>query len=149
MAAGRDQACDDYNCYEDPGNVCCTTSATDICPDGWHVPSSPEFKTLVEGLATPDCEASSAWNCSPAGTELQPGGTSGFDFLSVGFYNTNQYFYYRGGSGYLWSTSPWNDDNESNYGWNRVVIPNNPSYTTVYKGKYRRIAGFPVRCIRD
>ncbi len=50
-----------------------------ICPTGTHVPSDADYTELVESFASPGCSAS-GWDCSPAGTELKEGGSSGLDF---------------------------------------------------------------------
>jgi uncharacterized protein (TIGR02145 family)/prepilin-type N-terminal cleavage/methylation domain-containing protein len=148
MAAGKDSDCDLFNsCYDYPTDVCCTVSATDICPDGWHVPTTAEFKTLIEGLATPDCEVNSTWSCSPAGADLMVGGLSEFDNLMVGWNNVDRSYYHRGAAAYLWTSTPWAEvHGDPQYAWNRVMVPAND---TVYKGKYRQDAAMPVRCIMD
>ena len=66
-----------------------TTQGTQgICPTGWHIPTDAEYKTLVEGQATPGCEGT-GWRCNPAGIALKSGGSSGFAVLLAGYRQGN------------------------------------------------------------
>ena len=117
-----------------------TAGAQGICPTGWHVPTDGEFKTLVEGQATAGCEGLLG-KCSPAGTKLQSGGSSGFEGLLAGFRQTSGTFYTRGANASLWSSS---------------VGGSNAWYRDLYSGaaqvgRYNDIQalGFSVRCLKD
>ena len=132
--------------------------AQGICPDGWHVPSDTELKTLVESQATLGCESSTDWQCDPAGSKLADDvtaqswtsgtlkshtdfGTSGFDAPASGYRNTNGNYYYRSNYAYFWSST------ESGVNaWRRYLHYN---YSTVNRGEYDKARGFSVRCLKD
>lgn len=47
-----------------------TEGAQGICMTGWHIPRDAEYKTLIEGQATPGCESTLGYMCSPAAAHL-------------------------------------------------------------------------------
>lgn len=120
-----------------------TTAGTQgICPTGWHVPTDEEFKTLVEGQATAGCENSAGWQqCSPAGTNLKSGGSSGFEALLAGYRGASGSFYYRGTYADFWSSSV-----NGSYAWDRYLLSGN---APVYRDYYNQASGFSVRCLKD
>jgi len=89
-----------------------TELAQGICPSGWHIPTDSQFRTLVEGLATTNCELSCCWPCSPAGGALKEVGTAhwntpnngatnstGFTALGTGYrFITGEFYLYRIGT---------------------------------------------------
>ncbi|MDR2582997.1 MAG: hypothetical protein LBC75_05900 [Fibromonadaceae bacterium] len=72
-----------------------------ICPDGWHIPSNEEWKTLQNfagGYTAFHLKAKDNW--------YEPGlDTYGFSAMPGGYGSPESYFYYDGGnySGYWWS----------------------------------------------
>ena len=119
-----------------------TQGAQGICPTGWHIPTDAQFKTLVEGQATPGCESSIGWQCSPAGTNLKPGGTSGFEGNLAGGRSTDGTFYDRGTYGYFWSSGQY----DSSGAWSRLL---HSATATVYRHYGDEALGFSVRCLQD
>ena len=117
-----------------------------ICPTGWHIPTDTEYKTLVEGQATPGCESSTNWQCSPAGSHLSNltlnhDNLSGFTALLAGSSNTAGSFYDLGVTTYLWSSSE-----SGGSAWERHL---NSGLASVRRYTYHKAYGFSVRCLKD
>jgi len=119
-----------------------TEGAQGICPSGWHIPSDAEQNTLDQYLndTTCDAERSGAWDCANAGTNLEVGGTSGFNGLLAGYRNTGGGFDYQGAVAYFWSSSI-----NGSSAWIRGLV----GYPTVFRYYHASIHGFSVRCLRD
>jgi uncharacterized protein (TIGR02145 family) len=123
-----------------------TAGATGICPTGWHIPTDTEYKTLVEGQATPGCESSTGWQCSPAGSHLSNltlnyDNSSGFTALLAGYRRTDGSF--GGLSGY---TGLWSSLQSGTSAWPRYLDSGD---ATVYRLTYDKAYGFSVRCLKD
>ncbi|MCK5319726.1 MAG: fibrobacter succinogenes major paralogous domain-containing protein, partial [Anaerolineales bacterium] len=127
-----------------------------LCPVGWHIPEDTELKTLVESQATPGCEASTGYQCDPAGAKLAGNaalwddgvldghtnfGESGFDVLPAGSRNANGTFYNRGSYTYFWSSLQ-----SGASAWIRGL---HSDYSTVSRDSYHKANGFSVRCLKD
>jgi uncharacterized protein (TIGR02145 family)/prepilin-type N-terminal cleavage/methylation domain-containing protein len=117
-----------------------------ICPTDWHIPTDTEYKTLVEGQATPGCESSTGWQCSPAGSHLSNltlnhDNSSGFTGLLAGYRGTDGSFYGLSGRTYLWSSSE-----SGTSAWRRDL---NSGSATVYRYSDGKAYGFSVRCLKD
>jgi uncharacterized protein (TIGR02145 family)/prepilin-type N-terminal cleavage/methylation domain-containing protein len=123
-----------------------TSPATQgICPTGWHIPTDTEYKTLVEGQATPGCESSTGWQCSPAGSRLSSytlngDNSSGFSALLAGYRNAYGSFTSLSSTGY------WSSLQSSTDAWRRYL---HSGYATVYRGANTKPLGFSVRCLKD
>jgi len=117
-----------------------------ICPTGWHIPTDTEYKTLVEGQATPGCESSTGWQCSPAGSHLSNltlnhDNSSGFTALLAGHSNTDGSFNSLSVYTYLWSSLQ-----SGTSAWRRSLYS---GYATVYRDTNDKAYGFSVRCLKD
>ena len=57
-----------------------------ICPDGWHLPTHDEWLELERFIGIPEDEIDlyNTWRGTNEGTQLQPGGTFGFEALMAG-----------------------------------------------------------------
>lgn len=103
-----------------------------ICPTGWHVPSNPEWGTLINQYN----------GAGAAGVVLQSGGSSGFNALLGGWvYNCSKFrqMYYQG---YYWSsTQYW-----GLYGMGHMFTLQLGGISNPYKSKDD---GMYVRCIKD
>jgi len=123
-----------------------------ICPDGWHIPSNPEWCIVTEEIdTTVDCvwydwngtdtgikmKSTTGWNLNGSGTNesgftaLPAGYKSGFDgfeLLGYGTYFWSSTEIFSGQSGTIWLTH----DNASV----RFSLASKPE-------------GFSVRCVRD
>ena len=115
--------------------------ARGLCPSGWHVPTDGEWTVLTdhlggESVAGVQMKASYGWSGGDNGTN-----SSGFSGLPGGLRNSDGYFYYAGGYGYWWSSSP-----IGSYAWYRNLFSSNED---VYRGTYDQRRGFSVRCVLD
>lgn len=75
--------------YWDEAMQYSTTDAQGICPDGWHIPSDPEWHVLEsylkDQIETCDPGRLASPDCDPAGDELKPTGGSGFEANLAGY----------------------------------------------------------------
>ena len=120
-----------------------------ICPSGWHLPSSTEWRTLIteaggENLAARTLKSSSGWNTDSYG---YGDGTDekGFSALPAGDRNRKAEFTDAGSSTVFWSSSEgeWND--YYNYAACFGFHAGN-KVTSIYD--FKNIAR-SVRCIKD
>ena len=122
-----------------------------MAPEGWHVPSDPEWRTLVDYLG----------GFSVAGGKLKTTGTieggtglwyspntgatneSGFSGLPGGFRSKNSGgFFGLGRVAYFWSSTEYIGD----YAWSRPLHYNN---VQVFSYSISKRRGFSVRCVKD
>jgi len=130
-----------------------------VCPDGWHVPSDAEYKTLEMYLGMSQSEADgTGWRGTNEGSKLAGNanlwndgnlennaefGTSGFAGVPSGYrISSIGNYYYVGNNGYFWSSTEGN----SNSAWYRRLYYNN---TNVYRNYTNKHYGFSVRCVRN
>ena len=85
------------------------SGAQGICPDGWHVPASKDWKTLIKFLGTED----------DAGGKLKS--TLQWDRPNVGATNSSGFSAYPGGA-YDYFASKWYDLNSQGYYWTSEMI---------------------------
>ena len=126
--------------------------ALDACPDGWHLPTDEEWKTLEMELGMSRNEtdtvdyrgtdqgkqmkATSGWLSDGNGTN-----SSGFNALAGGgFYHTN--FQGLGLSAWWWSFT----ENEHSTAWGRGLLS---YYETMGRGYGYKTAGHSIRCLKD
>ncbi len=115
-----------------------------LCPDGWHVPSSAEFETLITYLGGEDV----------AGGKLKESGTdhwlppntdadneSGFSALPAGWIFSGEFESFRA-AGYWWSSTAINSE-EAYY----MVIPGDDATASI--SSTAKTNGLAVRCIKD
>jgi uncharacterized protein (TIGR02145 family) len=116
-----------------------------ICPDGWHIPTDIEWHTLesdfVSGTGTCDPDRSASWDCSPTGTALKTGGSSGFEALLAGrrFYESS--FISLSSNALFWSSSVFESS-----AWSRSL---SSSTTTVNRSTADQLNGYSVRCLQN
>lgn len=126
-----------------------------ICPTGWHIPTDGELYTLESELylsASGDiCESdrsSGEWQCTPAGTELKVGGSSGFDAVLSGFWlgdcasSADCSFSVRGSEAPFWTSTAVDADNA----WSRNLTG---TLESVGRLNVLKQNGLPVRCVKD
>ena len=111
--------------------------AQGICPAGWHIPTQDDWHTLeLNYAATPQCDfAHSNNDCTPAGTALKTGGSSGFNALLAG---DNQGW--QGSGGYYWSSII----SGTNAYWRLFTTGTG---ITIYA--WDQSYGFSVRCVQN
>lgn len=117
-----------------------------IAPEGWHVPSDVEWRTLVDYLGGSNVAGgkmketgTTHWNSPNTGATNE----SGFSALPGGNRGA-QYGYFDdlGNHAYFWSSSEYS----SYHGWARALNYNN-SEVSLYAGN--KHSGFSVRCVKD
>ncbi len=118
-----------------------------ICPAGWRVPTDEEWKALeiAAGMdpATADLEQ---WRGAPAGTELQVGGSTGFNALLGGMVTSSGGSYNYPVFGYFWTSTmtgaaPWRRCLTSGGTYSADTIGRWETWGTGY--------ALSVRCVRD
>ncbi len=131
-----------------------TTEGTQgICPDGWHLPSDAEWKTLEMYLGMSQSQAdgigwrgtdegvkmksTSGWNNNGNGTN-----SSGFTAFPGGGRSSSGSFGYLGLGGNWWSSS----EGSGAHAWGRGLGYN---HDQVGRGNYGKAGGFSVRCIKN
>lgn len=140
-----------------------------VCPSGWHLPSDAEWDLMENYLANNgynydgttgggrDKIAKALANTSGWTSSLVPGAVgatdfstyrnkSGFTALAGGYRYYNGTFYFKGFSGFWWTTT----GISSNYAWNRVIDYNNKNIKRGFysDGDYKE-GGVSVRCVKN
>ncbi len=128
-----------------------------LAPQGWHIPSDIEWKTLEMCLGMTQTQAdNTGWRGTNEGGKLKEAGTShwkspntgatnesGFTALPSGWRNDgNGSFYYLGDGTQFWTSSSYSPNNA----WSRYLIYDQAKTFRDYTDKGH---GFSVRCIRD
>ncbi|MDD2913386.1 MAG: FISUMP domain-containing protein [Candidatus Pacebacteria bacterium] len=122
-----------------------------ICPEGWHLPTDEEFKTLEMYLGMSQVQAdTTGWRGTTEGDKLKkaglcqgrtPCGTSGFNAILSGYRDTDGAFYDRTSGGYFWSSLDSGGD-----AWKRSFYVGD---ATSYRNVDDKALGFSVRCLKD
>ena len=114
-------------------------TAMKSCPNGWHLPSDPEWTQLENTVGTDSrkkLKATGGWNNHSNGTD-----EFGFSALPGGYRDNEGYFSQVGSIGYWWGSTQNYRDNE----WYRTLS----KYGSVYPYNFNKSFGFSVRCLRD
>jgi uncharacterized protein (TIGR02145 family) len=135
-----------------------TVNSGNLCPDGWHVPTDAEWKTLEMYLGMSQAEANNTgyrgtnegsklagnaalWNDGNLENDSEFG-SSGFTALPGGRRGSNGSFDYAGGRGYWWSATEY----DAIYAWGRYLYY---YFSFVTRNYYTKVDGFSVRCLRN
>ena len=95
-----------YNQFAVTGSTIGATASNNLCPSGWHVPTSAEFATLVTTLGTnPGTQAKSTTLWNTASGYIPGTNSSGFNGLPSGNRLTSGSWYYFSDLGFFWTTS--------------------------------------------
>jgi uncharacterized protein (TIGR02145 family) len=130
-----------------------------VCPQGWHIPTDDEWKTLEIYLGMTRAQAdSTGWRGTDQGSQLKsediwyyipshdiPGtNTSGFSAYPAG-YRTDHSFEAGGGFGGFWWTGT--VDQSTEWGaWSRTLLSIESTVERTVKAKHD---GLSVRCVKD
>jgi uncharacterized protein (TIGR02145 family) len=119
-------------------------NTTKLCPNGWHVPNSTEWSTLINYLGKDSAggklkEAGTThWNSPNTGATNQ----SGFTALPGGLRGNSGLFFGMGNGSYWWSAT-------EGYGNIAVYYFMSSTMVTVYNNFFEKEFGFYVRCMKD
>ena len=129
-------------------NTACSPAAPiqGVCPNGWHLPDSAEWKTLIDaaGGTTRALKAASGWenygNESGNGTDAY-----GFSVLPGGYIGrtANDPAHWYTSEGYLWSFKT-----GSSYAWH-VVFDRNNNANAFVTSYWDLTDSYPVRCLKN
>ena len=118
-----------------------------ICPEGWHVPTDPEWTTLVNAVEADTrvgtgnggaaLKSTSVWTSIGNETDL-----FGFTVLPAGIRHYAGSFVSLGYQANFWSAS----ENGAPDAWSRYF---NFDYANVYRNSYGKPIGFSLRCSQD
>jgi uncharacterized protein (TIGR02145 family) len=114
-------------------------TATEVCPDGWHLPSDEEWTTLKDYVGSSNVgirlKSISGWY-NEGGTDIY-----GFSALPGGYWDGSG-FNFAGNGGYWWSSSEYN----ASYAYDRSMNYYDGSLNSFNNFKS---FGFSVRCVQD
>ncbi len=115
-----------------------------ICPDGWHIPSSEEWFTMINYLGGKNVAGGKLKEPGTAHWTLNEGATneSGFTALPGGYRNANGSYYTINSFGYWWSASEEYDVN----GWSFTMNHMNSEIDS--EGQFKS-SGMSIRCVKD
>ncbi len=117
-----------------------TTEGTQgICPNGWHIPTRAEFKTLESYV---NDEAVKLIDAGENMSGYIPTNETGFSALIAGWRWVDGYFYDLGQRTYFWSSTEY----DNNYAYYMRLLYN---YSDVYMYNDNGLLGFSVRCLKD
>ena len=128
------------NC-EKNGRLYSWDEATKVCPEGWHLPDTTEWKTLEdfaggEKVAGKKFKAKSGWEGSDGN------GTDEYGFSALpGGNGYNGSFYNVGINGYWWSATE--DEYKSSIAYSQSIFSNK---NNVYRDQTNKSAFRSVRC---
>lgn len=131
--------------------------ARGLAPEGWHIPSDDEWKTLEMCLGMTQSEADATnWRGTDEGGKLREAGTTHWNSPNNGATNESGFtalpsssrafsdgqFMTFGWHCFWWSSTVYN----ANYSWSRLL---NVGTTTILRDGYNNRNGFSVRCVKD
>lgn len=132
-------------------------STNKLCPTGWHVPTDNDWKILEStlGMTTVQIELTSTWRGTTEGGNLKESGTTtwaatntaatnstGFTALPSGLISSSGNSVLLSTNTYFWSSVSYDTGNA----WSRGLKNNEGR---IYRGTSNKIAGNPVRCLKD
>jgi len=123
-----------------------TAGAQGICPAGWHIPDSKDWKQLIRFLGGTEL----------AGGNLKSTGNRDWWVPNVGASNSSQFSAFPGGY-FDYITQTWVDVHNAGYFWSSETISNNTSVglQLIRKGTEAELyeeynsSALSVRCIRN
>ena len=151
MADNLNYETENSYCYDDDPSNCSKygrlytwAAAKTVCPSGWHLPSTTEWKTLftaVGGSSTAGTvlKSTSGWNEYEGITNED---SFGFSALPAGYRGLNGIYYYEGSNAYFWSSS----EDGSDYAYNMLLDYYGDNVRLLNTSKS---LGFSVRCLKD
>jgi uncharacterized protein (TIGR02145 family) len=120
--------------------------AQGICPDGWHIPSDGEWKTLEMylGMTKEEADMVNVWRGEGVGTALKRGGSSGYEALLSGKRSSSGTYTLLGAYEYVWTST---EAEDTIYAWRRCL--SNPDARVGRWNTFPKNYAFSVRCLKD
>ncbi|MFO7890981.1 MAG: FISUMP domain-containing protein [bacterium] len=134
-------------------NWCAVDDSRNIAPEGWHVPTTYEWRKLERELGMSQSEADdTGWRGTNEGNKLKStsgwhqgaNGTdeNGFCALPGGYRDPNGFFRLKGYETYFWTSSEFNDYSA----WIRRLAG---TKSGVYSNNHNKRLGLSVRLVKD
>ena len=132
-----------YTWYEAMGYTA-TAGAQGICPNGWHIPTDNEWKTLEMfiGFSQATADSTGYRGTATQVNKLKSGGSTGFELLFGGYRNTSGLSFGPSTITLFWTSSEVGENNA----WGREINLNRTDDARYYNGK---ALASKVRCIMD
>ena len=153
MAENLNYKTDSSFCYKDSAEYCAKygrlyiwDAAMDACPDGWHLPTQMEWKTLITAVGDSSTagkmlKSTSGWIC-PKGDSRNGTDEYAFTALPVGIRFQEGYFSYEDINALFWAYI----ESDGSYAYS-VELYCGVDVSSLY-GNLKDY-GFSVRCVRD
>lgn len=125
-----------------------TEGAQGICPNGWHMPTDADWFTLASYLdsSVPNPHAACTGPGSTVGTQLKPGGSSGFEANYSGeVLPSSGTSGDRGSATFFWSSL----EDTGTQAWTRALLSGGSSYAICRQSVLKQDYAVSVRCIKD
>lgn len=124
-------------------NYSTTAGVQGICPDGWHIPTDTEYKTLEMQLGMSQAQAdASLRRGTTEGTKLKVGGSSGFEAIITGIRDELPSFRDVNNFTIIWTSTQYNFGSS----WYRSLLT---ASAQVERDIVNKFAGFSVRCVKN
>ncbi len=123
---------DSTNC-EKYGRLYDWSTANNVCPEGWRLPSENDFKTLLKNVGF----------MSGQFLALREGGLMGYNALCGGYRRSDGHYCHFENYGFWWSSS----EDDGNGAWYMTIYKPWQSFE-MFKDNNRKV-GFSVRCIKN
>lgn len=139
--------------YNEYGVLYNWPAAINACPEGWHLPTDDDWKTLESNLGmSPVSVDNAGWRGSIEGSMMKDrsgwkaGGNGSnvtdFSALAGGYRVTYDTTEFETVYGNFWTSTEFNATDA----WSRYLYYNNNG---VYRGTFSKDFGFSVRCVKD
>jgi uncharacterized protein (TIGR02145 family) len=144
LSSGRLCYNDELTACETHGGLYVYSEATNVCPEGWHLPTDLEWQELEMHLGmSMDAADAMGWRGSDQGKQLKNGGGSGFRAFLSGFHANGSYGG-QGSQGVCWTATP--DPDNSAFALSREL---GSSQSQIRRIGVLRVDAYSVRCVAD
>lgn len=143
------------NTYGNLYNFYAVEDERELCPEGWHVPTKVEFKTLIDYLGGADVaggkmkEAGSEhWTSTLTASVNEGTNESGFTALPGGVLDASGNFSSKGYMAWFWTSEGYDSSiSGKRYGYRRTLDLRSDEVSD--ERGYYAYMGMSVRCIKD
>lgn len=134
---------DTQNCRK-YGRLYTWDAATEACPQGWHLPTDEEWKTLETelGMTKQDADKNRAWRGTDEGYRLIHDEKLGFNAKLGGYRNYPNNYCVIGAHAFYWTAT----EHGNSFAWFRQMYDGGKQIFRRYRDKSW---GFSVRCVKD